>query len=98
MPPNYEGRDRAMYSNSGDTERWRERFDQFAQYNHLNSITKAFETNNISHFTHFFRYGDHKRERFDSYNRGTSHNYHNRDRDHRDRDRDRDRRGIDKRR
>lgn len=29
MPPNYDGRDRAMYSNSGDTERWRERLDLF---------------------------------------------------------------------
>lgn len=46
------------------------------------------------------RYGDHKRERFDGYNRGAPHGYHNRDRDHRDRDRDRDRdrRGVDKRR
>lgn len=46
----------------------------------------------------FSRYGDHKRDRFDGYNRGTPHGYHNRDRDHRDRDRDRDRRGVDKRR
>lgn len=49
-----------------------------------------------------YRYGDHKRERFDSYSRGTPHGYHNRDardREHRDsRDRERDRRGVDKRR
>lgn len=49
-------------------------------------------------FLYFYRFSEHKRERFDYNNRMSPLGYH-RERDHRDRDRDRDRdRRVDKRR